>query len=444
MMNLPFLSMRAMLSIMPFFLLLFMIATGPVLYPDFWHRRYVLIATCLGVGVLGYYLVFLQDVGGVVESVADYIQFIALIGALYVASSGILIEVNAHASTVSNLVFLWCGALLSNVIGTTGASMLLIRPYIRLNKKRIKAYHIVFFIFMVSNVGGALTAIADPPNFIGFLKGVPFFWTLWHNFQPWLLGLSALSLIFFFIDQFQKSKAKADMKEDLQGRVVEVRGWSNIGWLILIVLSVFIDPNVFSWVPGITYQGHHYSFVREILLCILAFLAYRGTDEVVLEANGFSFEPLKEVVFIFIGIFGTMMPALALISEFARSEVGQRAINPHTLYWLTGLLSSVLDNAPTYLNFLTAGMAAKGLDVHHLSEVTRYANEVITNLRATSIAAVFFGAMTYVGNGPNFMVRAIAVEQGIEMPSFGRYFFRYSLPFLLPVLGLVWLIFFWC
>ena len=188
-------------SVAPFVLLLGMIATGPVLYPRFWHRYYTLIAPLLGGIVLAYYILALGDTEKPIHAIAEYIQFIALIGALYIASSGILIEVNTTASPFVNLLFLWGGAILSNVIGTTGASMLLIRPYIRLNGPRVRAYHVVFFIFMVSNVGGALTAIADPPNFIGFLKGVPFFWTLEHNFRPWLVALGLLSVIFYVLDR---------------------------------------------------------------------------------------------------------------------------------------------------------------------------------------------------------------------------------------------------
>ena len=428
------------ITIFPFVLLLGMIATGPVLYPHFWHRWYAWIACSLGIGVLAYYLVVMGDMVVPVHAVADYVMFISLIGALYMASSSILIEVGVRGSVLTNLLFLWGGAMLSNVIGTTGASMLLIRPYIRMNGKRVRAYHIVFFIFMVSNVGGALTAIADPPNFIGFLKGVPFFWTLWHNFLPWCLALGGLSLAFYLVDRYAGVEG---VSAERKGGWVNVRGRKNIFWLLVIVGAVFIDPNLFEgWVPAIRFHGHRFSFVREIIWVVSGFLCYRGTEKEVLEKNGFSFEPLKEVVFIFIGIFGTMMPALALIDELAGSSLGQKMITPHSLYWCTGILSSVLDNAPTYLSFLTAGMASKSLDVQAMTDVAEYAKAGVVYLRATSLAAVFFGAMTYIGNGPNFMVRAIAIENKVEMPSFGRYIVRYSIPFLLPVLVLVWLVFF--
>lgn len=435
--------MMSILAITPFVLLLSMIATGPVLYPHFWHRYYALIAPLLGGSVLAYYILVMHNISIPIHAVADYFQFIAIIGALYIASSGILIEVHRTASPAVNLLFLWSGAILSNLIGTTGASMLLIRPYIRLNGAHVRAYHIVFFIFMVSNVGGALTAIADPPNFIGFLKGVPFFWTLEHNFLPWLVALSLLSVIFYIIDRRHTQTLPVDSKKTSSSSTwLTLKGLKNIGWLSLILMAVFIDPNVFPWVPPITYHGHPFSFIRELILLVVGLLSYRYADKDILQANGFSLEPLKEVLFIFMGIFGTMMPALMLIDELARSPIGQKSITPHMLYWSTGILSSVLDNAPTYLNFLTAGMACKGFSVHHIKDVATYAREAIDYLRATSIAAVFFGAMTYVGNGPNFMVRAIAVEQKIKMPSFGGYITRYSLPFLLPILGFVWWLFF--
>ena len=442
-MNTLIASIGPILAITPFILLLAMIATGPVLYPHFWHRYYSIIAPSLGICVLAYYVFVMHDVNIPIHAVVDYIQFIALIGALYIASSGILIDVHITTSPMTNLLFLWSGAILSNLIGTTGASMLLIRPFIRLNGARTRAYHIIFFIFMVSNVGGALTAIADPPNFIGFLKGVPFFWTLEHNFLPWLVALSLLSVIFFILEKYHVHTIPVTThKQPTTTGWFTLQGYSNIGWLTLVVMAVFIDPNVIPWVPSINYHGHHISFLREVILLVVSLLSYHYADKKILQVNGFSLEPLKEVVFIFMGIFGTMMPALVLIDELARSPLGQKSITPHMLYWSTGTLSSVLDNAPTYLNFLAAGMASKGFSIQSIQDVASYAHEAVNYLRATSVAAVFFGAMTYVGNGPNFMVRAIAMDQKIKMPSFGKYITHYSLPFLLPVLIFIWWLFF--
>jgi len=429
--------------VIPFILLLSMIATGPVLCAKWWHRHYVHVALLLAAFVLIYYIGVLHDLGSPIIALSEYIQFIALIGSLYIASSGILIRINKKVTPLTNLTLLWVGAVLANVIGTTGASMLLIRPYIHLNGARIRPYHILFFIFMVSNIGGALTPIGDPPLFLGFLKGVPFFWTLTHALAPWLLALSLLSLVFYIIDK--RNTLGSNTQSTLHTthkKKIQMQGLSNLIFLCLIVGAVFLDPHVLEWVPAISYHGHHFSFVRELLLFAIGMAAYHKAERKIWHENGFSLEPLKEVVFIFIGIFFTMMPALAHISHFARSAQGQALITPLTLYWGTGLLSGVLDNAPTYLNFLAAGMGAKGLSLENLQDVLTYTKTYATHLRATSIAAVFFGAMTYVGNGPNFMIRAIALEKNIEMPSFGGYIFRYSIPILLPILALVGLLFF--
>jgi Na+/H+ antiporter NhaD/arsenite permease-like protein len=187
--------------VIPFVLLLLMIATGPLFYEHFWHHNYPKIAVGLAVLVVFYYLFILQNVHGPVHAMAEYVQFIALLASLYIASGGILIEVDKKATPMANVTLLLIGALIANLIGTTGASMLLIRPFIRLNKGNIQPYHIIFFIFMVSNIGGSLTPIGDPPLFLGFLKGVPFFWTLEYNWPAWVLALSILAVIFYFIDK---------------------------------------------------------------------------------------------------------------------------------------------------------------------------------------------------------------------------------------------------
>lgn len=425
--------------ITPFILLLGMIATGPVLYPRFWHRYYVFIAIVLASIVVGYYVIILQSLSEPIEALADYVQFIALIGALYMTSSGILISINTESTSLSNLVLLWMGAILSNIIGTTGASMLLIRPFIRINKRYVQPYHMVFFIFMVSNVGGGLTPVGDPPLFLGFLKGVPFFWTLWHCFLPWLVALSLLSAIFYCIDQhyqYKRPAVKVQRKAKPRRRVT-IKGKRNFIFLLIIGLSVFIDPNILEWVPSLKFHNHAYSFIRELIFISIGIVAYLTADEKILQKNAFSFEPLKEVVCIFFGIFGTMIPVLALINAFAQSKTGQNLINPHTLYWGVGGLSSFLDNAPTYLTALQAGTASQGE-----ATVLNYSQHAIQHLKATSISAVFFGAMTYIGNAPNYMVRKIAEDNGIKMPSFFTYLIRYAIPYLLPVLVIIWLLFF--
>jgi Na+/H+ antiporter NhaD/arsenite permease-like protein len=429
-------------SVIPFVLLLLMIATGPLFYEHFWHHNYPKIAVALAIIVVLYYILALQNVPSTVHAAFEYIQFISLLTGLFIASGGIMINVDKKGTPAVNSVILLIGAVIANIIGTTGASMLLIRPFIRVNKGRIKAYHIIFFIFVISNIGGSLTPIGDPPLFLGFLKGVPFFWTLTHNFLPWVFANIVLVAIFYLIDRRNK-----DGKEDITfTNKVSIRGAKNFMWLLIVVGAVFLDPNVFDWVPAIHYHGQKFSFLREIIMLTVAYLSYKLADRDLLKANEFNFEPIKEVAFIFIGIFGTMMPALELVGNFAKSPTGMQLINHNTLFWGTGSLSGFLDNAPTYLNFLAAGMASKGASINNIADVIKFANDGFHDstlmLKAISVAAVFFGAFTYIGNGPNFMVKSIAEQVGIKMPSFFGYVIRFSLPILLPLFIIVWLIFF--
>ncbi len=434
-------------SIFPFALLLLMIATGPLFYEHFWHKSYPIIAVFLAVLVVTYYLLGLHNVHSPVHAMAEYVQFISLLAALFIASGGIKIDVDKEAKPTTNVALLVIGSIIANIIGTTGASMLLIRPFIRLNKNRIKPYHIILFIFMVSNVGGALTPIGDPPLFLGFLKGVPFFWTLTNNFIPWVFAIVVLAIIFYFFDR--GNKADYSFGEDIPEftNKTTIIGQRNFIWLLVIVCSVFLDPNVLPWVPAIHYEGQKFSFLREIIMLSCAFFSYKFASVDALRENDFNFEPIREVAFIFFGIFGTMMPALEIVGNFAESSEGAKMITHNTLYWGTGLLSGVLDNAPTYINFLTAAMASKGAEITNISQVVRfseggYENSIIY-LKAISVAAVFFGSMTYIGNGPNFMVKSIAEQVGIKMPSFFGYIIRYSIPILLPIFFIVWILFFY-
>ena len=432
--------------VVPFAALLLMIATGPLFYEHFWHKNYPLVAVALAALVVGYYLFIIHNQHGPVHALAEYMQFIALLSSLFIASGGILIKVDKKATPLVNATILVIGALISNLIGTTGASMLLIRPFIRLNKDRVRAYHIVFFIFLVSNIGGSLTPIGDPPLFLGFLRGIPFFWTLVHNIDEWLLATVILTIIFFIIDKRHQDAAEPVDEAETYSNKISLVGKRNFIWLGVIIAAVFIDPNKFDWVPGIVYDGQQFSFVRELIMFAVAFLSYRFANKEALGGNEFSFEPIREVAFIFIGIFGTMMPALELVGDFAKSDAGADLITHNTLYWGTGLLSGFLDNAPTYLNFLAAAMASLGAEVGSQADVLAFSegefHDSILDLTAISVAAVFFGAMTYIGNGPNFMVKSIAEQIGIKMPSFFGYIIRYSIPFLLPVLIVIWLIFF--
>ena len=437
-------------AVIPFVMLLLMIATGPLFYPHFWHKSYPIISVVLAFIVCTYYLFWLDNEHSPVHSAAEYIQFIALLTGLFVASGGILINVDKEAKPLTNLIILAIGAVIANIIGTTGASMLLIRPFIRLNNNRIKPYHIVFFIFIVSNVGGCLTPIGDPPLFLGFLKGIPFTWTLVHNTVPWALAVVMLLAIFYLYDirnkaDYAKMRGDEEEREPITGKI-QLKGSRNFFWLAIVVGAVFLDPNVFEWVPGIEYHGAKFSYIREIIMFAAALGAVRFSDLQAIQGNDFSFEPIREVAFLFIGIFFTMMPALELVSGFAQSPQGSQLINPSNLYWGTGILSGFLDNAPTYVNFLTASMASVGADVNNMQEVVSFAQggykSSMLDLMAISLGAVFFGAFTYIGNGPNFMVKSIAEQVGIKMPSFFSYIIKYSIPVLLPTLFIIWLIFF--
>lgn len=436
-------SLPAAWSVFPFVLLLLLTATGPLFYARFWHTYYKAIALALGALVVIYYVAFLRNAHNPVHALAEYASFISLLTALFMASGGIVIKVDTKGTPLANSLLLVAGAALANIIGTTGASMLLIRPFIRLNKNRIEPYHIVFFIFIVSNVGGCLTPIGDPPLFIGFLKGVPFFWTVEHLWVKWFFGVGLLTLIFYVFDKAKHPRMKESFEHSGE---VEFKGTLNFLWLGIIIWAVFLDPNLVEWVPYISYHADKISFVRECIMLAAAYLAYRTADKDCLKANEFNFEPIKEVAFLFAGIFGTMMPALQLISAFAREHT--EAFTRNTIYWGAGILSSVLDNAPTYLNFLSAGLGRAGMSISAKEDVLAYAMgttpagiDTVERLIAVSVGSVFFGACTYIGNAPNFMVKSIAEQAGIQMPSFFGYVIRYTIPFLLPVLFLTWLIF---
>lgn len=421
--------------VLPFVLLLLMIATGPIFYKHFWEHHYPKVSVLLGLVTAVYYAGVLGDTTSLVHSLAEYISFIALLASLFVASGGILIKVDRKSTPLFNVLFLLFGAVISNVIGTTGASMLLIRPFIRMNKDRIKPYHIIFFIFSVSNIGGALTPIGDPPLFLGFLRGVPFFWVIENVWYIWLPALLIVLAIFYVIDSMNKGAA-ADADVTYSGRI-EFKGLKNIGYLAVIIASVFIDPAVISWVPSLAPLPFG---IREIIMMAVVFAAYKTADQDVLKANEFDFEPIKEVAYLFVGIFITMIPALQLIAYEAR--VYSNLLNQGTFYWATGALSSFLDNAPTYLNFLSAAMGKYALDVNVKKDVLEFVFHDDVYLRAISVGAVFFGAMTYIGNGPNFMVKSISERAGIEMPSFFTYIVKYSIPVLLPVFFIIYLLFF--
>jgi len=424
----------SLFMVIPFIILLAMIATGPLFYHHFWEKNYPIIAVLLGLVTVFYYLFFLNDTHSLLHTAAEYLSFIALLSSLFVASGGILIQVDRKSTPWLNAAILLFGAVIANVIGTTGASMLLIRPFIKINRDRIKPYHIIFFIFLVSNIGGALTPIGDPPLFLGFLRGVEFFWVIQHVWYIWLPAILLVTLIFIVVDS--RNVSTAETSEKFSGKI-EFKGIKNVFYLLVIVISVFIDPAVMSWVPSLSPLPFG---IREIIMFAMVVIAYRTADEKILKANEFDFEPIKEVAYLFVGIFATMIPALQLISH--ESNVLGEKLTPGIFYWATGILSSFLDNAPTYLNFLSASLGKYGMNVNLPSEVSGFAQLHPIYLSAISVAAVFFGAMTYIGNGPNFMVKSISERSGIKMPSFFGYLIKYSFPILIPIFIIVWLVFY--
>jgi Na+/H+ antiporter NhaD/arsenite permease-like protein len=401
---------------LPFAILLGTIALSPLWFADWWARHYPKVALALGAVTLGYYLLGLHAYPRVLAVAHDYLSFVALIGALFVVSGGIHIAVKGEATPLANVLFLLIGAVLANVLGTTGASMLLIRPWIRMNKYRITAHHIVFFIFIISNVGGCLTPIGDPPLFLGFLKGIPFWWVAQHCWRIWATGLGILLAMFFVVDCFNFRRAPKPIREkETAHEQWRFDGLANLVFLAVILGAVFIERPL---------------FLREALMVTAAMGSYYTTRKPVHEANHFNFHPIREVAILFIGIFATMMPALDWLQVNA-TKLGNPT--PAFFFWGSGLLSSVLDNAPTYLSFLSALLgSAQDSDVQHL--LTYQA----TNLAAISVGAVFFGANTYIGNGPNFMVKSIADQQKIRTPTFLGYVFRFTLPFMVPMLFVIW------
>ncbi len=417
------------LLIAPFGLLLLLIAVmplSPAAIKHWWEHRYPFVAVGLGLMVAGFYFFRIPDGAHIVtHTLHEYASFIALIGSLFVVAGGIHLNVKGSATPLENAVFLLVGAVLANFVGTTGASMVLIRPFIRMNKVRISAYHIVFFIFIVSNVGGALTPIGDPPLFLGYLRGVPFFWLLERALLPWLFTIGAIIAVFWIIDQRHYKKIPVSLQAQAeQSDQWRFDGALNVFFLAVIIGAVFLPER---W------------FLREIVMIGAAVASYRLTARRVHEENQFSFGPIKEVAFLFIGIFLTMMPALGYLELHGQSFGITR---PLQYYFATGSLSAVLDNAPTYLNFLklaqvstSAGGVTDGPEA-----MSAFLAAHPTLVIAVSLGAVFFGAMTYIGNGPNFMVKSIAESAGVKVPSFFGYILRYSLPVLLPILILTgWL-----
>ena len=424
-------------SIIPFVALLLAMALLPFIHRHHWENHYPKIAIGLGSITTLYYVFALHNPARMGITAIDYLGFIALIGALYIIAGGIHINLTGRGTPALNTGLLAIGAVLANFIGTTGASMLLIRPFLKINKDRVSPYHVVFFIFIVSNIGGALTPIGDPPLFLGYLKGVPFFWlaTSPPVVYAWLLAIAVLLGVFFAIDRRNDRSQNRTAAPAPVGKL-ELTGATNFIWLAVIIGLVLAQKA--DWLHS---GGHGHAVTVGIAGAMLAVaaVAYRWSNRTALQQNEFTFGPLREVAFLFAGIFATMVPALDLLEKHA-GDIGITTVPQ--FYWGTGLLSSVLDNAPTYLNFLTAAFGLHHLTPDVPADMTRMLTEpaLARYLVAISISAVFFGAVTYIGNGPNFMVKSIAESSGVRCPSFFGYVGKYAVPILGPILILVaWL-----
>jgi Na+/H+ antiporter NhaD/arsenite permease-like protein len=407
-------------SILPFVALLLSIATLPLLLPTFWERHYRKVALGLGLIPVAYYVFGLQAGGRLAHVAREYGSFIALIGSLYVVAGGIHVRTRGEATPFHNVLFLLGGALLANLVGTTGASMLLIRPWIRLNKYRFTHFHSVFFIFLISNVGGCLTPIGDPPLFLGYLKGVPFWWITSRCLPAWTFAVGALGALFYVFDRRNFLAAPREIRTaQTAHETLKIEGLRNLGWLALILGAVFLKEP---------------AGLREGLMALGAIGSFYTTPRPVHEANHFHLGPIREVAWLFAGIFATMVPALDYLEAHA-STLGMAT--PLHFYWIGGALSGVLDNAPTYLTFLAAAFGLHGLQIDRPADMAAFLAAHGSYAVAISLGSVFFGALTYLGNGPNLMVKAVADQQGVHTPHFFRYLLGFSLPLLLPVLGVV-------
>lgn len=439
---------------LPFVGILLSIALLPLFKPVWWHRNFGKVSLFWAL-VLA--VPFLFAYGGVAFYeilhiyLLDYIPFIILLWGLYTASGGILIRGTLAGTPIVNLTFLVVGTVLASWIGTTGASMLLIRPVIRANQIRKSKMHvIIFFIFLVSNIGGALTPLGDPPLFLGFLHGVPFFWTL--HLLPHMGFLALLLLLVFFIVDYVLYKREGSPKgDDAVHEALKLEGLHNFIFLGGIMGAVLLSG---LWEAGeFNVLGIHVTrqdVVRDVLIVAMGFLSLRTTRTETRRDNGFTWFAMKEVAILFAGIFMTIIPALAMLragEHGALAGLVAAVKDPWHFFWMTGTLSSFLDNAPTYLTFFNLSLGRLGLSEPEVTAILQgvvehgFGEKFVYILEGISAGAVFFGANTYIGNAPNFMVRSIAEENKIQMPSFFGYML-WSVGILAPLFLLVSVIFF--
>jgi Na+/H+ antiporter NhaD/arsenite permease-like protein len=412
---------------LPFVGILLSIATGPLLFPTVWHHHYgkiafawaavTLVPLSLAFGAPAAIAAFVHAV------LAEYLSFIVLLFALYVTAGGILVTGSLRGTPATNTGILAFGTAIASIVGTTGAAMILIRPLIRANAGRSSNAHVViFFIFLVANIGGALSPLGDPPLFVGFLRGVSFFWTAQHMWIQTAIVSILLLVIFYCLDWWMARGEHATPATETPAPI-RARGKINLVLIALIIAAILVSA---SWKPAIVFDVYGTAVelqnaLRDTFLVVIALASLRLTKDEHRAANGFTFEPIREVAILFAGIFVAIIPVMAMLHAgrdgtfaFLLTAVTAKDGLPHeaAYFWLTGILSGFLDNAPTYLVFFElAGGDAKTL-----------MGPMAGTLAAISMGAVYMGALTYIGNAPNLMVYAIANEQGVRMPSFFGYF----------------------
>ncbi len=436
-------------SVIPFVGILLSIALFPLLAQHFWHQHFPKISALWALFFAVPFLIVFK--GEALYEILhiyliDYIPFIILLWGLFVASGGILVRGKLQGSPIVNTVILLIGTLIASWIGTTGASMLLIRPLLRANNwRRNKVHIVIFFIFLVSNIGGSLTPLGDPPLFLGFLHSVPFFWTF--NLLPHMVFVSVILLLLFYaFDSYYYKKEEKPEEVDSAPDPLRIEGTINFLFLFGIVIAVLQSGlwHGTSFIIG----GVHLelqNLLRDLLIIAMGYFSIKFTSSKIREDNQFSWFPIKEVAYLFAGIFMTIIPALLILKAGEQGNLRwltESVKTPNDFFWVTGILSSFLDNAPTYLTFFNTILGNFFTGLPEDVAVMKLIAEQELYLLAISAGAVFMGAVTYIGNAPNFMVRSIAEVAGVPMPSFFGYMFKYSLLILMPIFVLVSMIFF--
>ncbi len=423
--------------LIPFVLMLLSIAIGPVVAGHWWEKNINKLIVALVLGIPTAIILITQGFGHELQHqvVFDYIPFVLLLGGLFTVTGGIRLSGDIRATPGVNTLFLGIGAILASLMGTTGAAMLLIRPVLETNKQRKHTVHtVLFFIAIVANAGGLLTPLGDPPLFLLYLRGAPFTWFLKLAPEALIIDLVLLAT-YYIIDRinYAKESVKDIARDVTEVKPLRLEGSVNFIWLLGIVASVaFINE---QYIEVIKTGSPYWKFLREGAIILMMILSLITTKKKVREANRFTWDPILEVAFLFIGIFITMTPALIFLQEHA-SNMGLHS--PLHFFFATGALSGFLDNAPTALAFHSV---ASGLP--QIADAPYVAGIPEILLKAISMGAVLFGSMTYIGNGPNFMVKAIAEAEGIKMPSFFAYMYKFSLIILLPLFAIIGILFLW-